>query len=134
MPIDELVAINGLLIDRETCYAEVNRIEMAVSDILGQAYPFPPPTSELPSKITRKATPGKKRPSPKPLPKIRRLQDGEQAYRVTTHEQGQTRQQSLRDFSPFAELFANPLPSYRITRIETIRDQGELAALLWEES
>ncbi|MCH6255645.1 hypothetical protein MLD52_03745 [Puniceicoccaceae bacterium K14] len=122
MPIDELVAINSLLIKRESELSRLSQIERSVSEILGQRYPFEAPKEPLPSTQKRKATKAKKRPKAKKTPKIRRLKQGEIAYRVTTLEHGEPKEQDLIDVSSLQALLENPLPHCRIQTIHTISE------------
>lgn len=130
LSIDELVAVNSLLIERETCLADLSHIESTISDILGQDYPFPEPEASLPScKKGKRAKAGKKPKAKKP-PKVRRLKEGESGYRITLLENGDRKCHDLVDFAPFQELLANPLPHHRIESVATIDDSLELIETL----
>ncbi len=122
MPIDELVAINSLLIKRESELSRLSQIESSLSEILGQRFPFEPPQEPLPSTLKRKATKAKKRPNPKKVPKLRRLRAGEMAYRVVTLEHGEHKKQDLIDVSALQDLLEHPLPQHRILSIHTLSD------------
>lgn len=132
MSIDELVAVNSLLIQRETCLADLSHIESTISDILGEPFPFDPPPVELPSTKKGKRAKAAKKVKPKKPKKIRRLKEGESAYRVTLSENGETETHILLDFSPFQDLVDNPLPHHRILTIETIDIEEEQVELLLE--
>ncbi|EDY81530.1 hypothetical protein VDG1235_1148 [Verrucomicrobiia bacterium DG1235] len=132
MSIDELVAVNSLLIERETTLADLNHIETSISGILGQPYPFATPQAALPSATKRKRAKAKKLPKKKGPPKIRRLKDGEFAYRVTLVENGEQKTHDLLDFAPFQSLLATPLPHHRIQSIHTINDLLERVDALHE--
>ncbi len=136
MSIDELVAVNSLLIERETCLADVSRIEAAIADRLGQPYPFPPLPVALPStqrgprsKAAPKAKSAAKRPG-----RIRRLKPNELGYRITISENGVLATRDLPDFDSFQHLLVDPLPHHRILKIATIADDGELAETLFDSA
>lgn len=122
MSIDELVAVNSLLIERETSLADLSHIETTISDILGEPYPFPPPSTPLPSTLKSARAKALKQPKAKTAPKIRRLKEGEIGYRVTLLENGQSHTHDLLDFCPFQDLLARPLPHHRILSVATIDD------------
>lgn len=132
MSIDELVAVNSLLIERETCLADLSHIESTLSDILGQPYPFPEPATPLPSTRKGKRAKALKQPKAKAAPKIRRLKDGETGYRVTLLENGEQKTHDLLDFAPFQKLIANPLPHQRIQTVATLGDTQQVADTLYE--
>ncbi|MDQ8203568.1 hypothetical protein [Pelagicoccus sp. SDUM812003] len=132
MSIDELIAVNSLLIERETELAELSQIERSITELLGQPYPFDAPQAELPSSHKRKLAKAKKRPTKKGPPKIRRLKDDEFAYRVTLSENGEIKTHDLLDFAPFQDLLAKPLPHLRIHKVETIDVSQSPVDLLFE--
>ena len=120
MSLDELIAINGLLIERETALAGASALELQVSKILGQDYPFAPLPIELPSTRKRKPVRSPKRARKKGPPKIRRLRNDEAAYRVQTLQNGELIQEDLPEFKPFEHLLLEPLPQVQIRKVETI--------------
>ncbi len=132
MSIDELVAVNSLLIERETCLADLSHIESTISDILGEPYPFAPPEVPLPSTRKGKRAKALKQPKAKAPPKIRRLKDGETGYRVTLIENGESKTHDLLDFAPFQKLLAQPLPHHRIQFVATLDDTLNVADPLYE--
>ncbi|WP_378924065.1 hypothetical protein [Pelagicoccus mobilis] len=132
MSIDELVAVNSLLIERETCLADLSHIEHTISDILGEAYPFEDPKVELPSRKKGKRAKAPKKQKAKAPPKIRRLKPGESGYRVTLLENGEVQTHDLLDFAPFQSLLATPLPHHRIQKVEILDDSFESADILFE--
>ncbi|WP_309024181.1 hypothetical protein [Pelagicoccus sp. SDUM812002] len=132
MSIDELVAVNSLLIERETCLADLSHIETTISDILGQLYPFEDPAVELPSNKKGKRAKATKQPKAKAAPKIRRLKDGETGYRVTLTEKCGAKTHDLLDFAPFQKLLVNPLPHHRIQSVATLDDTLNVADTLYE--
>jgi len=132
MSIDELVAVNSLLIERETSLADLSHIERTITDILGQPYPFQEPAAALPSRKKGKRAKAPKKQKAKATPKIRRLKDGETGYRVTLHENGQVQTHDLLDFAPFQTLLAKPLPHHRIQKVETLNDSLAPSDTLYE--
>ncbi len=132
MSIDELVAVNSLLIERETCLADLSHIETTISDILGEPYPFLDPETPLPSTQKGKRAKALKQPKAKAPPKIRRLKDGETGYRVTLLEHGELKTHDLLDMSPFQQLLTAPLPHHRIQSVATLDDTLSVADTLYE--
>ncbi|MDQ8181905.1 hypothetical protein QEH57_14645 [Pelagicoccus sp. SDUM812005] len=132
MSLDELVAVNSLLIERETSLADLSHIETTISDILGEPYPFDDPAVELPSRKKAKRAKAPKQPKAKAAPKIRRLKDGETGYRVTLVENGERKTHDLLDFAPFQKLLAKPLPHHRIQSVATLDDTLNVADTLYE--
>lgn len=132
MSIDELVAVNSLLIERETSLADLSHIEHTISDILGQSYPFQLPSAPLPSTQKGKRAKAPKKQKAKAVKKIRRLKDEEVGYRVIVTENGETATHDLLDLSPFQHLFANPLPHNGIQSVATINKSLEVIDTLFE--
>ena len=132
MSVDELIAINGLLIERETELAGVSAMEHQVTKILGQPYPFDDLSASLPSKRKSKAIRGAKRPKLKAPPKARRLRANESAYRVYSLQNGKAVIDEISDFRPFEHLLQNPLPSLQITKVETLDANRSTAEILFE--
>ncbi|MBC2604937.1 hypothetical protein H5P27_02665 [Pelagicoccus albus] len=132
MSIDELVAVNSLLIERETCLADLSHIETTISDILGQEYPFELPAATLPSTQKGKRVKAPKKKKAKAAPKIRRLKEPEIAYRVVLQENGENLTHDLLDFSPFLDLIATPLPNHRIQSVATLGPTFEVVESLFE--
>lgn len=134
LPTEELIAINDLLIERETAFAHIVRIEDTISGILGQSYPLQPPEAILPSTVKKKV---KKRSIPKTKEasiKLRRLNQDEVAYRVYYLEQAKPNQVDLVNVSAAQNLHDNPLPGIKVTRIVTLGADLEIAETLLDEN
>jgi hypothetical protein len=116
---EELIAINSLLIEREAEFARVHSIEAEISALLGAEYPFEPPEVTIPSTIKKK--PSKTKRSAKEAPiKVRRLVDGEVAYRFTWIDKGQTVSSELTELKAVDNLINDTLPGMKLLKIETL--------------
>ena len=122
---EELIAINGLLIEREAAFARVGGIEQSINELLGGDYPFPTPeaipASTHKRKAKKKAT---KAPKPKGPPKLRRLRSPEVAYRIHTIEQGETQQRDTSDLKPLEAIINGTISGIRLSKVETINSSG----------
>ncbi|CAA6677417.1 MULTISPECIES: hypothetical protein [unclassified Lentimonas] len=116
---EELIAINSLLIEREAEFARVHSIEAQISELLGAEYPFDPPEVIVPSTIKKKPTKAKKAAKAKPL-KVRRLADGEIAYRFTWIDKGQTVTNELTELKAIDTLIDDALPGMKLLKVETL--------------
>lgn len=132
MSIDELVAVNSLLIERETRLAGLSQIESAISDILGSPYPFQDPEAEIPSLKKGKRSKAPKKRKSKANPKIRRLKDGESGYRISIIEHRALQTHDLLDFTPFQALLSKPLPTQRIQKVVTLDKNSTPVDTLFE--
>lgn len=116
---EELIAINSLLIEREAEFARVHSIEAQISELLGAEYPFDPPEVIVPSTIKKKPIKAKKAAKVAPL-KIRRLADGEIAYRFTWIDKGQTVTNELTELKAVDTLIGDALPGMKLLKVETL--------------
>lgn len=135
-PLDELVAVNSLLIERETNLADLSHIETTISEILGQPYPFPEPSAHLPSTQKGRRVKHSRKPKAKAnkQTKIRRLKPGEIGYRVTVLELGVRKTHDLLDIAPIQDQLSNPLPHYRILEVLTIDTALETVDTLFDSA
>lgn len=121
---EELIAINGLLIEREGKFARVHTLESQINALLGGSYPFDPPEVIVPSTIKKKATKAKKaKGKAKPF-KARRLNEGEVGYRMTWHDKGQDTEQIATDLRSLEALISESLPGMKLLKIETVDLNG----------
>lgn len=128
---EELIAINSLLIEREAEFARVHSIEAQISELLGAEYPFDPPKAVIPSTIKKKASKTKRAPQAKPI-KIRRLAEGEVAYRFTWIDKGQTVTNELTELKAVNELINDTLPGMKLLKVETLDFDSATVETLYE--
>lgn len=130
---EELIAINGLLIEREVAFARVGSLEQSINELLGGDYPFPAPetipTSTQKRKAKKKAA---KAPKAKGPPKLRRLRSPEVAYRIHTLVKGEAQSRELTDLKPIESIVKGQVASIRLSKVETLNSKGEAVELLFE--
>ena len=128
---EELIAINSLLIEREAEFARVHSIEAQISELLGAPYPLEPPEVVVPSTIKKKATKATRAAKVKPL-KVRRLAEGEVAYRFTWIDKGQTVVNELTELKAVDTLIHDALPGMKLLKVETLDLDSNTVELLHE--
>lgn len=141
MPDEPRIRINALLLQREELFVRVHDIERSVNDILGEPWPFEPPS--LPSMRRSKAKPAKKRAAASPPakgakppaeePKLRKLdeQTGETAYRVTYLQRGQSREEIHDTPEALQTLLAAQGAQLRVVSIDAVDAQGQTTARIY---
>ncbi len=139
-PADQ-IRIHALLLEREGCFLRVHELEQAAAAILGEPYPFAQPP--LPSnqrrkgkgKAKRKAA-GAGRAAAEERVRLRKLEAGEAAYRVTYRE-GEVaarREETLPAPEALQTMLAAQGERLTVERIETLDAAGEVQAVLFEQS
>ncbi|MFH1497164.1 MAG: hypothetical protein ABII82_04990 [Verrucomicrobiota bacterium] len=134
------IRINALLLQREELFVRVHDIERSVNDLLGEPWPFEPPS--LPSIRRPKAKPAKKRAASAPAkgarpavdePKLRKLDEssGETAYRVTYLQRGQTREETHDTPEALQTLLAAQGEQLRVLAIDAVDAHGEPLARIY---
>ena len=132
---DQQIRINELLLQREELFLRIHAAETEAARILGEPWPFtrPPLTSDR----RGKRKPGAPLPSagtprpPKPAADaLRRLEDGETAYRVTYRQFSQTLVETHHDFAALANLLASQAAQLQVLRLETLDAEGAVKAVL----
>lgn len=130
------IRINALLLQREELLVRVHDVERSVNDILGEPWPFEPPS--LPSMLRSKAKPAKKRAASstpakgvRPAieePKLRKLDEssGETAYRVTYLQRGQNREETHDTPEALQTLLAAQGAQLRVVSIDAVDAQGQI--------
>ncbi|WP_269523998.1 hypothetical protein [Coraliomargarita parva] len=130
---EELIAINGLLIQREAAYARVGGIERAINDLLGADYPFDVPEAIPPSLVRRKTVKRKAPAKDKSAElKLRRLKEDECAYRFTWTEHGQRQTRVVTDLRNVDAFIKCPLPGMKLLKVETLDLNSKLVDCLFE--
>ena len=131
-PADQ-IRINALLLEREGCFLRVHELEQAAAAILGEPYPFVQPP--LPSNRTKKAKRKGKTSAGQTSgsPRLRKLEDGEAAYRVTYVEGGERRREVYPGADALQTLLAAQGARLTVERVETIDSSGEVRATLHEQ-
>jgi hypothetical protein len=135
MTLDQQIAVNERLLEREALFSHVYEIEQAINASLGAPYPLPPPP-DIPSR--RATRPSKKRaagttPKPPP-PKVRPLYDDEIGFRITyptpDHDGGETSEDHT-DAKLVGHWLRGDSGLPKPTRVETIGDDGGVCEQLW---
>ncbi|ADE55351.1 hypothetical protein [Coraliomargarita akajimensis] len=136
VPTEDLIAINGLLIEREGAFARVSDIEQSINQLLGDDYPFAAPEHVPPSRQKRKVVKGKKSSKAKKqtAPKIRRLLSGEHAYRLTWSEHGNTHTSTATDVRSIESLIKQPLQGMRLLKVETLDLDSAVLECIYERA
>ena len=129
---EELIAINGLLIEREGAYARVGNIEQSINQLLGGDYPFPAPETIPTSTQKRKAKKKTaKAAKPKGPLKLRRLRNPEVAYRIHTLEHNEPKQGESQDLKPLDAIITGTISGIRLSKVETVNNRGEVVEILY---
>lgn len=128
MPDDSQIRINALLLEREALFVRIHEIERAASALLREPYPFARPV--LPSDQRGKKKSSARAAAPAAKDKLRKLDDGESAYRVTYRQQGQVRVETHDSFDALRTLLAAQSAQLQVQSIETLDDTGAVKAVL----
>jgi len=128
MPDVHQIRLNQLLLEREAQFVRVHDLEQAAAQILGEPYPFTRPA--LPSDTRRKSRPGP-RTAASARDTLRRLEDGETAYRVTYRHGARECSEEHDDLEALRTLVAAQGSRLTISRIETLRADGTTAAVVF---
>lgn len=134
---EDLIAINGLLIEREASYARVGELEASINQLLQGNYPFPTPECIPPSAQKRKSAKRKKAVSTKapPSPKLRRLRVDEFAYRIHwRHSDGTESHSEITEFKAIDTLIKSPQSGAKLLGIETLDSESGVVDCLYRSS
>lgn len=131
---EELIAINGLLIEREGAFARVGDIEQSINQLLGADYPFETPEAIPPSRQKRKPVKRAKAAKAKVVgpPKLRRLKPGECAYRFTWQNKSGTHSSEATDLKAADALVKHPLPGTKLAKVETLDLEATVVECIYE--
>lgn len=125
--IDEQIRLNELLLERERLFVRVAQIEAKVDEIVDGDFPFEPPDLPCQYKPPKTATKESK------ATKIRRLREGEAAYRVR-YLQGADEREELHAQAPVVErLLKLGAETLRVTRVEIVDEHGYTRERLFAE-
>ena len=147
MRTDQQIRINELLLQREELFLRVHAAETEIARILGEplALPRPPLPSDRRGKrkaaarSTEENTPptapglAASPETPRPLAseeKLRRLEEGEHAYRVCYRQFGRETVELHYEFSALSTLLASQGAQLRVERIETVDASGAVRSVL----
>lgn len=117
------IRINTLLLEREALFLRVHDLEAQAAAIFGEPFPFTRPALPSDKRSKKKRKPAKAK-TAEPKIKIRKLEDGETAYRVT-YRQGEaelTEQYDTPD--PLTTLLATQSSDLEVQIIETLDETG----------
>ncbi|MBC2594127.1 hypothetical protein H5P28_07610 [Ruficoccus amylovorans] len=130
------IQLEHLLLQREAAYARVYALEVAVTEIFGDEFPFPasPEPVAASSQGRKKAPPKGKGASTAARPtalKIRPLEPGESAYRVE-FSQGNVRLKELHlDRKSLQALLQSEAGESSLQRIETVDADSKLLEVIY---
>ncbi|MES2696573.1 MAG: hypothetical protein V4773_24100 [Verrucomicrobiota bacterium] len=122
------IRLNQLLLEREAQFVRVYDLEQAAAAILGEPYPFIKPP--LPSDARGKKKPSAPRAGARD--RLRRLEDGETAYRVTYRQFERTLTEEHDDLDALRTLLAAQGAQLQVLRIETLDTGGSPKEALFE--
>ena len=132
MPAESQIRINTLLLEREALFLQVHELEHAVNAIFGEPYPFDHPI--LPSNTRRKSkTKPRQAPADAPI-KLRKLAEGEVAYRVTYLDHGDEKTEAHDTPDPLTTLLASQSKTLQVQTIATIDGKGTILEQLYPRS
>lgn len=128
MSADSQIRVNALLLQREALFVRIHEIERSVSALLREQYPFTRPALPSDQRVKRKASPRLAAAGAKD--KLRKLEPGETAYRVTYRQQGQVRVETHDSPDALRTLLAAQNAQLEVQLIETVDDVGTVKAVL----
>jgi hypothetical protein len=128
MPDESQIRINTLLLEREALFVRIHEIERAASALLREPYPFTRPP--LPSDQRGKRKPTARGASAGAKDKLRKLEPGETAYRVTYRQLGHARTEIHESAEALRTLLASQNAQLQVVTIETLDSRGEISATL----
>ncbi len=131
MPDARQIRVNQLLLEREAQFVRVYDLEQAAAQILGEPYPFTKPP--LPSDQRRKAK-AAPRATASARDHLRRLEEGEAAFRVTYRHCGRECIEEHDNPDALRALVAAQGARLVVDRIETLRGDGTSAAVLYRRA
>jgi hypothetical protein len=124
---EDSIATTSMLIERESAYARIAEIEVEIDRLFQGAYPFPCPESVPPSQTgpkAKKARKAKKAKASKPAKrrgiKLRRLKEGEYAYRYLWREKDAEQVAIAMDAGLVENFIKSPPSGIRIMKVETV--------------
>lgn len=128
MRLDQQIRVNELLLQREELFLRIHAVDTEVNRLLGEPWPFtrPPLPSDRRAKRKAGATPAAA-PAAKlkpPAETLRRLDEGETAYRVTYRQFGRAVTEIHHDFAALATLLACQGDQLQVEHIETLDATG----------
>ena len=128
MQLDRHIRVNELLLQREELFLRIHAAETEASRLLGEPYPFTRPA--LPSDQRAKRKPGAPRKTTEKksaADSLRRLDDGETAYRVTYRQFGREVVETHHEHAALATLLASQAAHLEVLSIETLKADGSVA-------
>lgn len=121
--------LNQLLLEREAQFVRVHDLEQAATRILGEPYPFTRPALPSDTRSRRKTTAS--RPAPALRDRVRKLEPGESAYRVTYRAHDRVVTEDHDNPDALRTLLATQGAALAIVRIETVDTHGTPVATLF---
>jgi hypothetical protein len=128
MPDAGQIRLNQLLLEREAQFVRIYDVEQAAARILGEPYPFTRPA--LPSDQRRKAKSTPRGGTSPARETLRRLEDGEAAYRVTYRHFEREFIEEHDDLDALRALVGAQGARLSVLRVETLGPEGSVKATL----
>lgn len=123
------IRINTLLLEREALFTRVHALEAAAAAIFGEPYPFSRPA--LPSdQRSKKKRPAKTKDAESKI-KLRKLEEGETAYRLIYRQGNKLLTEQHDSPEVFTTLLAVQGPQLQVLSVETLDGHGTPQALLF---
>ena len=131
---DQQIRINELLLQREELFLRIHAAETEVTRILGASFPFDLPDLPSARRGKRKSTDARPaastKPAKSPADSLRRLEDGEAAYRVSYLQFSKPLVEEHHDFDALRTLLACQSANLQVMSIETLAPDGKVGASL----
>lgn len=132
MRLDQQIRINEFLLQREELFLRIHAAETEINRLLGEPWPFTRPPLPSDRRAKRKASGAAATGSSSsaaakprsPADSLRRLDEGESAYRVTYRQFGRTVTEVHHDFAALSTLLACQSGQLQVERIETLDATG----------
>lgn len=128
MPDEAQIRINALLLEREALFVRIHEIERAAAVLLREPYPFIRPVLPSDQRVKRKSAARGVLAHAKE--KLRKLEPGEVAYRVTYRQLGQVRTETHDSVEALRTLLAAQGAQLQVHAIETLDAGGGVKATL----
>lgn len=143
MQLDRQIRVNELLLQREELFLRIHAAETEITRLLRGPYPFARPALPSDRRSKRKAgaaaplsvaeffasaappaAPVASEKNPSAADTLRRLADGETAYRVTYLQFNREVVETHSDFAAVATLLASQAAHLRVLKVETLDTEG----------
>ncbi len=131
MRFDHTLRLNELLLEREAQFVRVYDLEQAAAKLLGEPYPFSKPVLPSDGKGKRKVAVPRSGLVAGSRDRLRRLEDGEVAYRVTYRQFDQIVSEEHDELDAIRTLFASQGAQLQVVRVETLDAVGAVRTVIF---